>query len=180
MREASGWIRRSKWFKAVTALSLAATIHTGWGIDVPSAHAEGPADPAPFINAKVVNENAGKKILFDNTHAQTAGAADWVIDGGFSDFGNALAADGFYVKELRKSTPITLSDLSDYDAFVIAEPNVPFKQSEQAAMEQYVEQGGSIFSLVTIITQTATRTVGMALNPSTGIVEAHGQIRPRV
>ncbi|MFD2700360.1 DUF5689 domain-containing protein [Paenibacillus shunpengii] len=145
MREASGLIRRSRWFKAVAALSLAATIHTGWGIGGPSAHAEGPADPAPFINAKIVNENAGKKILFDNTHAQTAGAADWVIDGGFSDFGNALAADGFYVKELRKSTPIILSDLSDYDAFVIAEPNIPFKQSEQAAMEQYVEQGGSIF-----------------------------------
>lgn len=143
MREMNSRLRSRRWFKSVLALSLAAAIHTGWYAG--EVNAEGPADPAPFINAKIINENAGKKVLFDNSHAQTAGAADWVIDGGFSDFGNALAEDGFYVKELRKSTPITLSDLSDYDAFVIAEPNIPFKQSEQEAMEQYVEDGGSIF-----------------------------------
>ncbi|MEK4434012.1 DUF5689 domain-containing protein [Paenibacillus sp. FSL K6-2862] len=110
-----------------------------------AVHAEGPTDPAPFIQAKVVNENAGKKVLFDNTHAQTAGAADWVIDGGFSDFGNALANDGYYVKELRKTTPFTYDDLKEYNVFVIAEPNIPFKTTEQAAMKEYVENGGSIF-----------------------------------
>ncbi|MFE4712687.1 chitinase N-terminal domain-containing protein [Paenibacillus sp. NPDC056722] len=111
----------------------------------PAVYAEGPTDPAPFIEAKVVNENAGKKILFDNTHEQTAGAADWVIDGAFSDFGNALAQNGYYVKELRKTTPITLSDLSAYDVFITAEANVPYKASEQQAMAQYVQNGGSIF-----------------------------------
>ncbi|WP_354485854.1 chitinase N-terminal domain-containing protein [Paenibacillus sp. PvP094] len=110
-----------------------------------AVHAEGPTDPAPFIQAKVVNENAGKKVLFDNSHGQTAGAADWVIDGGFSDFGNALANDGYYVKELRKTTPFTYDDLKDYNVFVIAEPQIPFKTSEQAALKQYVESGGSIF-----------------------------------
>lgn len=85
------------------------------------------------------------KILFDNAHAQTAGAADWVIDGGFSDFGQALAGRGYYVKELRKSGPITLTDLSGYDVFVIPEANVPFKTSEQQAMLSYVQGGGSIF-----------------------------------
>ncbi|ASS77121.1 DNA-binding protein [Tumebacillus algifaecis] len=107
--------------------------------------AEGPSDPAPEITAKVANQNYGKKVLFDNTHAQTAGAADWVINGAFSDFGNALANDGFYVKELRKSTPITLSDLQAYDVFVIPEANIPYKQTEQTAMLQYVQGGGSIF-----------------------------------
>nr|WP_246311063.1 chitinase N-terminal domain-containing protein [Paenibacillus xylanilyticus] len=115
-----------------------------WNGDA-AVHAEGPTDPAPFIQAKVVNENAGKKVLFDNTHAQTAGAADWVIDGGFSDFGNALANDGYDVKELRKATPFTYDDLKDYNVFVIAEPNVPFKATEQAALKEYVEKGGSIF-----------------------------------
>nr|WP_227779651.1 chitinase N-terminal domain-containing protein [Paenibacillus sp. P13VS] len=110
-----------------------------------AVHAEGPTDPAPFIQAKVVNENAGKKVLFDNSHGQTAGAADWVIDGGFSDFGNALANDGYYVKELRKTTPFTYDDLKEYNVFVIAEPQIPFKTSEQAALKQYVESGGSIF-----------------------------------
>ncbi|MFC4102011.1 lamin tail domain-containing protein [Paenibacillus xanthanilyticus] len=107
------------------------------------AMAEGPADPAPVIQpAGTAN---GKKVLFDNTHGQTAGAADWVIDGGFSDFGNALATGGYYVKELRKAAPITLADLQDYDVFVIPEANIPYKTSEQAAMLQYVQGGGSIF-----------------------------------
>lgn len=135
---------RGKWFKWLLVLAVVLPLQTGfWGSG--EAFAEGPADPAPFINAKVVNANAGKKILFDNTHGQTAGAADWVIDGGFSDFANALANDGFYVKELRKTTPFTYDDLMEYDVFVVAEPNIPFKTTEQAAMKQYVEQGGSIF-----------------------------------
>lgn len=83
--------------------------------------------------------------MFDNSHGQTAGAADWVIDGGFSDFGNALANDGYDVKELRKTTPFTYDDLKEYNVFVIAEPQIPFKTSEQAALKQYVETGGSIF-----------------------------------
>ncbi|WP_454190805.1 DUF5689 domain-containing protein [Paenibacillus sp. Marseille-Q7038] len=139
-------IRDNHWFKYVVAAAVALSVQTGWSADITNVvQAESAQDPAPYIQAKVVNENAGKKVLFDNSHAQTAGAADWVIDGGFSDFGNALASDGYYVKELRKTTPIILSDLSDYDVFVVAEPNIPFTQSEQAAMEQYVDQGGSIF-----------------------------------
>ena len=47
--------------------------------------------------------------------------------------------------ELRKSTPITYSDLSSYNVFVIPEANIPFKTTEQAALVQYVQNGGSIF-----------------------------------
>lgn len=131
--------------KSLLALSMALPLQIGlWNGDA-SVHAEGPTDLAPFIQAKVVNQNAGKKVLFDNSHGQTAGAADWVIDGGFSDFGNALANDGYYVKELRKTTPFTYDDLKEYNVFVIAEPQIPFKTSEQAALKQYVETGGSIF-----------------------------------
>lgn len=107
-----------------------------------NGQAEGPKDPAPEIVPKNAN---GLKVLFDNTHAQTAGAADWVIDGAFSDFANGIANNGYYVKELRKETPITLNDLSQYDVFVIPEANIPFKTSEQEAMIQYVKEGGSIF-----------------------------------
>nr|WP_236587783.1 endonuclease [Tumebacillus amylolyticus] len=114
-------------------------------IPTAAVHAEGPNDPAPVINPKVTNENNGKKILFDNTHGQTAGAADWVIDGGFSDFANGLAGAGYTVTELRKTTPITLADLQPYDVFIIGEANNPYKVSEQQAMIQYVQGGGSIF-----------------------------------
>ncbi|WLT30372.1 PKD domain-containing protein [Geothrix sp. PMB-07] len=114
-----------------------------WVAGSTSLLAEGANDPAPFIQARgTVN---GKKVLFDNTHGSTAGAADWVIDGAFSDFANALADKGYYVKELRKVTPITLSDLSGWDVVVMAECNIPFKASEQAALLQYVQNGGALF-----------------------------------
>ncbi|PWK05091.1 DNA-binding protein [Tumebacillus permanentifrigoris] len=122
--------------------ALAVTFALPLALPTLAVHAEGPSDPAPYINAVAAN---GKKVLFDNTHGQTAGAADWVIDGGFSDFGNALANNGFYVKELRKTTPITLTDLSGYDVLVIGEANIPYKTSEQQAMVDYVKGGGSIF-----------------------------------
>ncbi|WP_141603515.1 5'-nucleotidase C-terminal domain-containing protein [Terrilactibacillus laevilacticus] len=95
---------------------------------------------------------AGKKVLFDNTHGETSGAADWVINGGFSDFADALKADGFTVDQLDRSIPydfgteaITLDKLSQYDVFILGEANVPFKASEQQAMLDYVKNGGSIF-----------------------------------
>lgn len=143
MGKRAGW--KAKAIKAALALTVALPLQVLATSSWQAVMAEGPSDPAPFIEAKVVNENAGKKVLFDNTHEQTAGAADWVIDGAFSDFGNALANNGYYVKELRKTTPITLSDLSGYDVFVVAESNVPYKTSEQAALAQYVQGGGSIF-----------------------------------
>ncbi len=136
------YMKKNKWGNVLLTASL------GFGLlnsVIPSSFAEGPTDPAPEIQATVINSNAGKKVLVDNTHGQTAGAADWVINGGFSDFGNGLANDGFYVKELRKNTPITYADLQNYDMFVLPEANIPYKKSEQDAMLQYIQNGGSIF-----------------------------------
>ena len=133
--------RKTKLFSMASVLILGAS--SVLASPFLSAEAEGPSDPAPVIMP--IGAETGKKILFDNTHGQTAGAADWVIDGGFSDFADAIAGEGHYVKELRKGTPITLEDLSTYDVFVIGEANIPYKSSEQAAMLQYVQNGGSIF-----------------------------------
>lgn len=104
--------------------------------------AENYADPAPSLQPTTSN---GYSILFDNTHGQTAGAADWVIDGGFSDYANALANEGYTVTELRKNTAITYADLQNYDVFVIPEANIPYKATEQAAILQYVQNGGGVF-----------------------------------
>lgn len=110
-----------------------------------------PTDPTPGTGT-TLPDGTGKKVLFDNTHGQTAGAADWVINGGFSDFASGLRAVGFTVESLERPIPytfgeqaITYDKLKNYDVFVLAEPNVPFKASEQAAMLQYVKAGGSIF-----------------------------------
>ncbi|ADO54402.1 MULTISPECIES: DUF6359 domain-containing protein [Paenibacillus] len=97
-------------------------------------------------------DGKGKKVLFDNTHAQTAGAADWVIEGAFSDFANGLRNVGFTVDQLNRPIPftygeqaITYDKLRQYDVFIIGEANVAFKASEQAALLQYVNNGGSVF-----------------------------------
>ncbi|RCW73210.1 hypothetical protein DFR57_104208 [Saliterribacillus persicus] len=126
--------------KMLISLVLVASL---FGFVVPNALAEGPTDPAPEINPSG-NAN-GMSVLFDNVHGQTAGAADWVIDGAFSDFADAIADEGYYVKELRKEGRITLSDLSNYEVFVIPEANIPFSTQEQQALVDYVDQGGSIF-----------------------------------
>ena len=97
-------------------------------------------------------DGTGKKVLFDNTHGQTAGAADWVIDGAFSDFADGLKAAGFTVDSLDRLIPYTFGEeavtydtLKNYDVFIIGEANIPYKKSEQDAMLQYVQTGGSIF-----------------------------------
>ncbi|WP_438825252.1 Ig domain protein group 2 domain protein [Bacillus sp. JJ1609] len=132
-------IRRRFSIFALVAMLVASSLD----FFTPFASAENALDPAPQLQP--VGTANGKRILFDNTHGQTAGAADWVLDGGFSDFANALANEGYYAKELRKTTPITFQDLQDYDVFVIGEANVPYKVTEQNAMLQYVQNGGSIF-----------------------------------
>lgn len=100
-------------------------------------------------------DGTGKKVLFDQSHGQTAGAADWVIDGAFSDFADGLREANFQVDALERTLPmsaqaydeptVTLNKLKPYDVFIIGEANIPFKASEQAAMLQYVKEGGSIF-----------------------------------
>ena len=107
-----------------------------------SLQAEGVEDTAPEISPDLPN---GKRVLFDNTHGQTAGQADWVIDGAFSDFAEGIANNGYEVKELRQKDPINVGDLAFYDVFIIPEANIPFKKEEQAAIVEYVENGGSVF-----------------------------------
>lgn len=74
------------------------TMCTALSISLPftthPASAESAADPAPEIKASVVNENNGKKILFDNTHGQTAGTADWLLTEVFLILGKGWLAAG--------------------------------------------------------------------------------------
>ena len=132
--------QKLSWFGFIMLFML---FSSSFYYEAPFVSAENSLDPAPQLQP--VGISNGKKILFDNTHGQTAGAADWVLDGGFSDFANALANKGYYAKELRKSTPITYQDLQGYNVLVIGEANIPYKTSEQDAMIQYVQNGGSIF-----------------------------------
>jgi hypothetical protein len=121
-----------------------------------------------------------KKFLFDASHAETAGNADWIIDednstpqriptpaqssitnltpesywtGALSSWGIALVQQQQYVETLPSTGSITYGnssnaqDLSNYNVFVVDEPNSVFSSSEKTAIINFVKNGGSLFMI---------------------------------
>jgi len=118
-----------------------------------------------------------KKILFDASHGETAGNADWVIDsdntipqrtptpaaslinantletywtGALSSWGIGLVKRGYAVETLSPGIAITYGnttntqDLSNYNVFVVDEPNKVFTASEKIAILNFVNAGGGL------------------------------------
>jgi len=118
-----------------------------------------------------------KKILFDASHGETAGNADWVIDsdntipqrtptpaatlinsstletywtGALSSWGIGLVKRGYSVETLSQGVGITYGnttntqDLSNYNVFVVDEPNKVFTASEKIALLNFVNAGGGL------------------------------------
>jgi hypothetical protein len=124
-----------------------------------------PATAAPSVTAV-------HRILFDDTKAETAGNADWIIStaipnpltqnpspqterdwtGALSAWGVALQRTGQYsLSTLGAGRTITFGntsnplDLSNFDAFVLPEPNVLLSASEKTAVLRFVQNGGGLF-----------------------------------
>ncbi len=95
-------------------------------------------------NQTTTENTTAKKVLFDRTKNEQAGNADWVIDGAYSNFANALRSNGFIVEEIR-SGPIDSSKLQGYSVYVIPEAQRPFTTSESSAIKQFVTEGGGLF-----------------------------------
>ena len=110
------------------------------------------------------------RVLFDNTKAEQAGNADWVVDtggryplpehptredawtGGVSSWGYELHRTTRYlVEQLPPTARITFGDvandqdLSRYAVYVIPEPNSRFSAAESAAIVAFVRAGGGLF-----------------------------------
>jgi hypothetical protein len=112
------------------------------------------------------------RVLFDNTKAETAGNADWIIGtgqpdpttqnpapqnekdwtGAISAWGVALQKTGQYsLKTLPAGNTISYGntanalDLSHFDEFVLPEPNIVLSASEKAAVMHFVQNGGGLF-----------------------------------
>ena len=81
-------MKNKKWITFSLATAITLSIGTSF---ISSTYAESSVDPAPEIAAKVVNQNNGKKYYSIIHTVKLFGTADWVIDGGFSDFGNGIA-----------------------------------------------------------------------------------------
>lgn len=86
-------------------------------------------------------------IMFDTSHGETAGEADWVIDGAFSSFADALKKDGYTVKEAADNALISDQLLAKTNVYVLPEPNIPLKKSEQQALKKFAENGGSLLMI---------------------------------
>jgi len=109
-------------------------------------------------------------VLFDNSHGEDASNADWVIDnnwptpspaspgdaedwsGAYSSWGFDLWHTGRYiVRTLPPSGRITYNDssnsqdLSNYDLFILPEPNNQFTMAEKTAILDFVQAGGGLF-----------------------------------
>ncbi|MBE1498711.1 hypothetical protein H4696_005811 [Amycolatopsis lexingtonensis] len=111
------------------------------------------------------------RVLFDNTKAETAGNADWIVGtaqpdptvqnsapqketdwtGALSAWGVALQKTGQYsIKTLPAGNTITYGtggalDLQNFDEFVLPEPNVVLSASEKTAVMRFVQNGGGLF-----------------------------------
>jgi hypothetical protein len=112
------------------------------------------------------------RVLFDNTKAETAGNADWIIStsqpdplrqnsapttekswtGAISAWGVALQRSGRYsLKTLPSGSTITYGntsnalDLSNFDSFVLPEPNIRLSAAEKTAVMTFVQRGGGLF-----------------------------------
>ncbi|AYG84404.1 hypothetical protein DWB77_06618 [Streptomyces hundungensis] len=111
------------------------------------------------------------RVLFDNSKAETAGNADWIIGtsqpdplgqnpspsaekdwtGALSSWGVALQKTGGYaLKTLPSGSSITYgtssaTDLKNFDTFVLPEPNVLLSAAEKTAVMQFVKNGGGLF-----------------------------------
>ncbi|WP_432837176.1 hydrolase [Dactylosporangium sp. CA-092794] len=114
------------------------------------------------------------RVLFDNTKAETAGNADWIIStsqpdplgqnanptsetswtGALSSWGVALQRTGEYsLKTLPAGNTITYGgsgalDLSKFDEFVMPEPNAPLSSAEKTAIMRFIQNGGGFFLIV--------------------------------
>ncbi|MCU1679465.1 MAG: Hydrolase [Amycolatopsis sp.] len=125
------------------------------------------ADAAPHAAAAVQH-----RVLFDNTKAETAGNADWIIStsipdptgqnpspstdtdwtGAISSWGVALQKTGQYsLKTLGTGNSITYGttsnplDLANFDTFVLPEPNILLTAAEKTAVMKFVQAGGGLF-----------------------------------
>jgi hypothetical protein len=83
----------------------------------------------------------------------TASTAETYWSGAFSAMGVDLVKKGFHVESLPTSARISYGDgtnaqdLTNYNVFVIPEPNVAFTSAEITAIRSFVQNGGGLFMI---------------------------------
>jgi hypothetical protein len=130
-----------------------------------------PAAAAPHAAAVAPHATGVHRVLFDDSKAEEAGNADWIIStskpdptaqnanptretdwtGALSAWGVALQQTGDYqLDTLAPGNSITFGttnalDLSNFDVLVLPEPNVLLTAAEKTAVMKFVQGGGGLF-----------------------------------
>lgn len=123
---------------ALSALGLVASFHS----DLHAARRRPAVENFRKVNARA----GGAPVLFDNTHAQTAGNADWTIQGGYSDFADSLRHHGFQVSSHDRGE-IDAARLADVKVLIVPEPNTRFTPREIRAITAFVQKGGGLLAI---------------------------------
>jgi hypothetical protein len=105
-----------------------------------------PLKPAPSNPMTTQTSGGKRRILFDLTKHEAAGNSDWRIDGGYSDWADALKKLGFEVSSLTGKN-ISSNDLSGAGVLVIPEPQNPFSDVERNAISSFVASGGGLLMI---------------------------------
>jgi hypothetical protein len=142
------------------------------GLDASTPIPPDAAAPGVDAGADIGGRPGPYKVLFDDTKSETAGSADWVVfttgrypspkhatketdwTGGLSSWGYELDKTGRYsIEELTKGSKITFGvssnaqDLSNYQVYIVCEPNNSFSATEAKAIVDFVRAGGGLFMI---------------------------------
>ncbi|MGA5822652.1 putative Ig domain-containing protein [Kitasatospora sp. NPDC094028] len=153
---------------AVRPLALGAVVLTVLAGATAAPHRAAAASATTAAPAAAATQH---RVLFDNSKAETAGNADWIIStsqpdplaqnanpqsetdwtGAISAWGVALQKTGQYsLKTLPSGSTITYGtggalDLANFDEFVLPEPNIRLSDAEKTAVMTFVQNGGGLF-----------------------------------
>lgn len=97
------------------------------------------------------NESTAQRFPTPDQSGITASTPETYWRGGISAFGVDLVKAGYYVETLPEGADITYGDgtnaqdLTNYDVFILPEPNKAYSTSEKAAIINFIENGGGLF-----------------------------------
>ncbi len=105
-----------------------------------------PLTPSPSTPNTQTSSGGKRRILFDLTKHEAAGNSDWRIDGGYSEWADALKKLGFEVASLTGKS-ISSNDLNGAGVLVIPEPQNPFSDTERNTISSFVAGGGGLLMI---------------------------------
>lgn len=88
------------------------------------------------------------RILFDDSHGQSFGNADWTPEHAYSDLADDLRSSfnaSVFSSGRYSDGIITPELLNDIDLLIIPEPNIRYTYDEKQTIRRFVSSGGSLF-----------------------------------